>query len=74
LFFSLPSDLDVFIRFELRDRIRRQEERRQGNHDKRMAPVAQEYARYQLNQGKMEEPVYRRLVLEIAYRKSGDQA
>ncbi|RHZ60630.1 hypothetical protein CDV55_106811 [Aspergillus turcosus] len=33
--------------------IRRQDERRQGNHTKRRVPMAQEYARYQLNQGKM---------------------
>ncbi|RLL93500.1 hypothetical protein CFD26_102556 [Aspergillus turcosus] len=63
-----PAQWSGLIASELGDRIRRQDERRQGNHTKRRVPMAQEYARYQLNQGKMIEPVYCRLVLEIAYR------
>ncbi|GFF38543.1 hypothetical protein IFM46972_05589 [Aspergillus udagawae] len=42
------SDLDFFIRFELRDRIRRQ-----GDITKRRVPMAHEYARYQYRQGKI---------------------
>ncbi|KAH1294715.1 hypothetical protein KXV95_001668 [Aspergillus fumigatus] len=48
LFFFVPSDLDFFIRFELRDRIRRQ-----GDIAKRRVPLAHEYARYQYRQGKI---------------------
>jgi hypothetical protein len=48
MFFFVPSDLDFFIRFELRDRIRRQ-----GDITKRRVPLAHEYARYQHRQGKI---------------------
>jgi hypothetical protein len=48
IFFFVPSDLDFFIRFELRDRIRRQ-----GDITKRRVPMAHEYARYQYRQGKI---------------------
>ncbi|RHZ49624.1 hypothetical protein CDV55_100289 [Aspergillus turcosus] len=48
MFFFVPSDLDFFIRFELRNRVHRQ-----GDITKRRVPLPREYAQYQYKQGKI---------------------
>lgn len=48
MFFFVPSDLDFFIRFELRNRVYRQ-----GDITKRRVPLPREYAQYQCKQGKI---------------------